>query len=388
MRFFSALSEHESTPHAADEVIAAAREARVSADVAFLFFTSHHASEAEALLERVNGELEPAAVVGCSAEGVIGPDREVERAPGVALLLASLPGVNVRPFHIAREEWRDLLADPEGLVERLGAGAQTRAILAFGDPFSTPTPQLLSGVDELLPGVPVIGGMASSAHAPGENVLLYNDIVHHEGMVGVSLSGALDVQTVVSQGCRPIGKSYVITKSRENVIETLGGRPALQALRDAIMDMPEAERNLLQNGLFIGRAISEYKDKFARGDFLVRNVMGVDNEANTIAVGDYVRTGQTVQFHVRDAATAVEDLNVMLSPENIKSPPPAGALLFSCNGRGCRLFEDPSHDVRASNAAMPGTPVAGFFAAGELGPVAGKNFIHGHTASFALFRPR
>jgi small ligand-binding sensory domain FIST len=151
--------------------------------------------------------------------------------------------------------------------------------------------------------------------------------------------------------------------------------------------MPEPERQLLQNGLFVGRAISEYKETFDRGDFLVRNVMSVDNESGAMSVGDYVRTGQTIRFHVRDAATATEDLTCLLSAKTV-IPPPAGALLFSCNGRGTRLFEQPCHDVHAANAAMPGTPVAGFFAAGELGPVAGQNFIHGHTASFALFRER
>lgn len=390
MRFHAALSDHESTPHAADALVAAAQSADLRRhDAAFVFFTAHHAAEAETLLDRLHSALEPAALVGCSAEGVIGPDREVERAPAIALLLAHLPGARVHPFHIAgREQWQDLLADPAALREHLGAGDQTRALLAFGDPFTTPTNNLLPAIDQHLPGVPVIGGMASAARQPGENVLLYNDATVNEGLVGVSLSGdALDVLTVVSQGCRPFGRTFVITKSRDNVIESLGGRPALQALRDAIMEMPPADRDLLENGLFVGRAISEYRETFGRGDFLVRNVLGVDNDTGSIAVGDYVRTGQTIQFHVRDAATATEDLNLMLTPERL-TPPPAGGLLFSCNGRGCRLFDTPNHDVAAANRAMPQVPLAGFFAAGELGPVGQKNFIHGHTASFALFRPR
>ena len=390
MRFHAALSDHESTPHAADALIASAQSAALPHhDLAFVFFTAHHAGEADTLLARLHSALDPAALIGCSAEGVIGPDREVERAPAIALLLAQLPGGNVHPFPIAgREKWQDVLSDPAALREHLGAGDQTRALLAFGDPFTTPTNQFLPAVDTLRPGLPVVGGMASAAHRPGENVLLYNDVIHREGLVGVSLAGpALDVQTVVSQGCRPFGKTYVITKSKDNVIQTLGGRPALQALRDALLEMPEPERQLLQNGLFVGRAISEYKDNFDRGDFLVRNVMTVDNETGAITVGDYVRTGQTIRFHVRDAATATEDLTCLLSAKTV-SPPPAGALRVSCNGRGTRLFDQPCHDVHAANQAMPGTPVAGFFAAGELGPVSGQNFIHGHTASFALFRDK
>jgi small ligand-binding sensory domain FIST len=386
MRFHASLSDHESTSHAADALVAAAKQALPNPDLAFVFFTAQHVGEAQTLLDRLSAELSPQALIGCSAEGVIGPDREIERAAGISLLLASLPGVNVHPFHIPKADWRDLFDDPAALKDRLGAGDQMRALIAFGDPFTTPTMQLLPLIDELCPGLPVIGGMASAAHAPGENVLFYNDATVDEGMVGVSLSGqSLEVQTVVSQGCRPFGKALVITKSKDNVIQTLGGRPALQALRDALLEMPAPDRELLQNGLFVGRAISEYKETFARGDFLVRNVMSVDNDSGAIAIGDYVRTGQTIRFHVRDAATAAEDLSEMLSPQNITSPP-AGALLFSCNGRGSRLFGQPSHDVGAANRAMPGTPIAGFFAAGELGPVSGQNFIHGHTASFALFR--
>jgi small ligand-binding sensory domain FIST len=192
----------------------------------------------------------------------------------------------------------------------------------------------------------------------------------------------------VSQGCRPIGRPFVVTKAHDNVIEHLGGKPALAVLRDTVNELPEPERQKLANGLFVGRAINEYRENWGRGDFLVRNVMGVDQEAGALAVTDYVRVGQTVQFHMRDAATATEDLALLLEGRATPERPPAGGLLFSCNGRGTRMFEQPCHDVGAARKAMPKTPVAGFFAAGELGPVGGRNFIHGHTASFALFRPK
>jgi small ligand-binding sensory domain FIST len=180
----------------------------------------------------------------------------------------------------------------------------------------------------------------------------------------------------------------VVTRAKENRIEQLGGRPALEALHRTITEMPEPEQQLLRNGLFVGTAINEYRERFGRGDFLIRNVMSVDQEGGSLAVTDYVRVGQTVQFHVRDAQTADEDLCVMLEPQTIDDDPPAGGLLFSCNGRGTRMFPRPCHDIERARTAMPRTPIAGFFAAGELGPVGGKNFIHGHTASFALFRER
>jgi small ligand-binding sensory domain FIST len=229
--------------------------------------------------------------------------------------------------------------------------------------------------------------MASAARRPGENVLILDDEAHDEGMAGISFAGPVDVQTVVSQGCRPIGPTYVITKGRDNIIEQLGGRSALHALRETVHSLPAGEQDLFQNGLFIGRAISEYRERFGRGDFLVRNVIGIDQEQGVIALADHVRVGQTVQFHVRDAATATEDLRLMLAGQG-GLPPAAGALLFSCNGRGTRMFDAPCHDIGVAAESLPQTPIAGFFAAGELGPVGGRNFIHGHTASLALFRPK
>jgi small ligand-binding sensory domain FIST len=247
---------------------------------------------------------------------------------------------------------------------------------------------LLAAFDRAAPGAPLVGGMASASRTPGGNVLVRNDSVLVDGFVGMSLSGPLEVETVVSQGCRPIGRPFVVTRSHDNVIDQLGGKPALEMLRETVDALDESDRQKLGNGLFVGRAISEYRERFGRGDFLVRNVMGVDQESGALAVTDFVKTGQTVQFHVRDAGTATEDLTLLLDGQAGAGTPAAGGLLFSCNGRGTRMFDQPCHDVGVSRKAMPQTPVAGFFAAGELGPVGGKNFIHGHTASFALFRPK
>jgi small ligand-binding sensory domain FIST len=327
--------------------------------------------------------------MGCSAEGVIGGNQEIERAPGVALLVGNLPGVHIHPFHVASYDWRRLILDePEELAERVGYGSETRAVIGFGDPFTTPTNQFLDAMDQRCPNAPLLGGMASSARGPGENVLLRNDEVLDDGFVGVSLSGPVRVDAVVSQGCRPIGQRLVVTKARGNVVEAVGGKSPLGVLREIIHEMPERDKQLLEHGLFLGKAISEYRETFGRGDFLVRNLMGADEKTGAVAVNGDVRVGQTVQFHVRDAATADEDLRLMLAkeqPDGVATPP-AGALLFSCNGRGTRLFPDPCHDVGVAGELLPQTPVAGFFAAGELGPVGGKNFIHGHTASFAFFR--
>ena len=389
MRFHAAVSDIESTPNAVRRLAAEALEALVGqVDVAFAFFTDAHREDAEALAETLWLELDPQAVVGCSAEGVIGAGREIERGPGLALLAGSLPGVRLHAFHVPARDWHDVLEDKADFAERVGSGSETRGVIAFGDPFTTPLNPVLNMFNDAVPGVPLVGGMASAARSPGGNVLVHNDAVHGDGMVGISLSGPLQVETVVSQGCRPVGRPMVITRSRENVVEQLGGKPAMEMLRETVAGLEESDRQKLANGLFVGRAVSEYRETFGRGDFLVRNVMGVDQETGSIAVNDLLRTGQTIQFHVRDAATAGEDLSTMLAAQASKEiVAAAGALLFSCTGRGSRMFKQPCHDAGAAAGAMPGTPVAGFFAAGEFGPVGGKNFVHGHTASFALFRP-
>jgi small ligand-binding sensory domain FIST len=283
-----------------------------------------------------------------------------------------------------------MIVDPgDRLIERIAYGPETRALIGFGDPFTTPTNQFLPLLDAHAGGAPLVGGMASSAQQPGENILIRNDQVLSDGFVGVSLAGAAEVETIVSQGCSPVGRTLVITKGHDNVIEQLGGKPALAALRDMVEEMTPDEKAMLGRGLLIGRAISEYRETFGRGDFLVRNLMGVDQNSGAIAVTDLVRVGQTVQFHVRDAQTATDDLTMLLETQRRPDrTPAAGALLFSCNGRGTRLFDSGCHDVSVARGVMPDTPVAGFFAAGELGPVGGKNFVHGHTASFALLRPR
>jgi small ligand-binding sensory domain FIST len=388
MRFGCAISEETDSVAAADAVIGeVVQSGLLKPDVLFVFLTASHTAQAEEILQRVSEGLSPKCLIGASAEGVIGRDREVERSAGLAVLAGDLSGATVKSFHIGRDDWRRLLMEEDALGEAIGHGPQTRALVGFGEPFSTPLPQFLEKLEEKCPQLPLIGGMASSGRRPGENILFRDDQVLDQGFVGISLGGAIDVQTVVSQGCRPVGKAVVVTKAHENVIEQIGGRPALQVLQEIVDSMPHEEQQLLRNGLYIGQAIDEYREGWSRGDFLVRNVMGMEQATGGIGITDMVRVGQTVQFHVRDAATAEEDLRLLLE-EQKKQDAPAGGLLFNCNGRGTRMFSKPCHDIGATRAIFPQTPIGGFFAAGELGPVGRRNFVHGHTASFALFRPR
>jgi small ligand-binding sensory domain FIST len=260
------------------------------------------------------------------------------------------------------------------------------AVLLLGDPFSFPTDTFLARMNEDAAGVPVLGGMASGIRGTGQCRLVQGPEVQQRGAVGVLLEGEIGLRWIVSQGCRPIGRPMVITSAEENVILGLGGQTPFEQLRQLWASLDPREQELFQGGLHIGRVLNEYQAEFQRGDFLIRNVAGLERQSGALIITDHVRVGQTVQFQVRDADSADEDLRALLQLDmNAHEQRPAGALVFSCNGRGSRLFGRPDHDAGAVRQEAGPIPLAGFFAMGELGPVGGQNFIHGFTASVALF---
>lgn len=411
LRLSAGLSSNPDALQAAEKVVAqcAAGLGTGSTDLAILAISAHHVQRAEAIASFIRRELRVDCLIGISAESVIGGRTELERAPGISLLAARLPGVSIVPF--TGDDLTPFDESPEGLA-RLGRGfgadESLRAMFLFVDPFSVPIMGLLPSLCRARAHGSVgmiMGGMASAASSPGGNVLMLDDAVHRSGLIGVSLRGPVRVDPVVSQGCRGIGPTLVVTGAKKNVILTLGGRKALEIVRELIEELPEDDRKLLERGLFMGRVINEYKDRFGRDDFLIRNVVGVDEASSAIAVSDFVRVGQTIRFHLRDAKTADEDLALLLDGQQLRDPP-LGAFLITCNGRGTRLFDRPGHDagavVRAFSQPPPGEdmakagqeidpegpalPLAGFFAAGEIGPVGKDSYLHGQTACVALFR--
>jgi small ligand-binding sensory domain FIST len=320
-------------------------------------------------------------------ESIVGNDREIEGQPALSLWLARWTArVEATPFHLTLErtpEGLSLMGWPDVLF---GADSSPPSILLLGDPYTFPTDVFLNQMNEDSPGVRVLGGMASGIRGPGQCRLLQDNVVRNQGAVGVVLQGPLGLRSIVSQGCRPIGRHMVITKAEDDIILELSGRPPLEVLRELWPTLTPREQELFQQGLHIGRVLNEYRDEFQRGDFLVRNVLGLDRSTGALRLTDRVRVGQTVQFHVRDAETADEDLHALLQLDlSAHAKLPRGALLFSCNGRGSRLFRQPNHDAGAIRGETGAIPLAGFFAQGELGPVGGKNCIHGFTASVALF---
>jgi small ligand-binding sensory domain FIST len=388
MPFAAALSTASETPQAVDEVCSQVRAQLAGApDLVMLFFSTHHAGAAKAIGAAVRERLAPRCLLGCVGEAIVGNDREVERAAALSLWAGQWSvAVRLDAFHLALErtsEGISLLGWPDALME---ADPAQSAVLLLGDPFTLPVDLFLEQMNEGHAGLPVLGGMASGIRGPGQCRLLLNDAVHDEGGAAVLLQGPLGLRSIVSQGCRPIGQHMVITKAEDNVIFELGGKPPMELLKELWDTLTPEEQSLFQQGLHVGRVLNEYRGDFQRGDFLVRNVLGLEKATGALAITERVRVGQTVQFHVRDADTADEDLHALLQLDlQAHAKRPAGALLFSCNGRGTRLFKRPNHDADAIRAEAGSIPLAGFFAQGELGPIGGQNFLHGFTASVAMF---
>ena len=384
-------SESFDTVEAAAEAADRARAGlEPTCDLAVVFASGHHLAMAKWLLSEVHERLEPRAVIGCGAGGTVAGGHELEETPGIAIWAASLPGAEIETVHLTAE--RDaqgfrLLGLPVSLLEPANAdeAGGDESLIALCDPFSFPAEELLAAVDRSRPHVPVLGGLASASFAGGA-VLLRDGEVHSDGAVAVRLRG-VQVLPCVSQGAGPVGPEMTITSAEANVIGQLAGKPAMERLGEVISALSDHERELAAAGVLLGLVIDENRPEYERGDFLVRPIIGADRESGAIAIGEPVRVGQTVRLQVRDAASADEDLREALRAQSqaLGSHGAAGALLFTCNGRGSHMFEVPDHDAAAIEDSL-GVPTAGFFCAGEIGPVGGRNFLHGFTATMAVFR--
>jgi small ligand-binding sensory domain FIST len=380
-------SESFDTVEAAAEAADRARAAlEPPCDLALVFASGHHLGMAKWLLSEVHERLEPRTLVGCGAGGTVAGGSELEETPGVVVWAASMRGAELETMHVtaARDAGGFRLL---GLPESLAAGGEAAAdesVIALCDPFSFPAEELLAALQGSRPRMPVLGGLASASFAGGA-VLLRDGEVHTDGAVAIRLRG-VQVLPCVSQGAGPVGPEMTITRADENVIAELAGKPAMERLGEVIASLPEREGELASSGVLIGLVIDENRPEYERGDFLVRPIIGADRESGAIAIGERVRVGQTVRLQVRDAASADEDLRQALraQAQALGSDGAAGALLFTCNGRGSHMFDIPDHDASALEDAL-GAPTAGFFCAGEIGPVGGRNFLHGFTATMAVF---
>jgi len=372
--FVGALSEHPNTRVAVAEVVGQALDCVGRAPGAALLFVSpHHLRHLGEITSVVHDILEPRALVGASTDTVIAGSREAASGPAIGLWAAS--GLTGEPVRL-----RTL---PEGEVATLTGMPPARldgTLILLGDPFTFAADQAVHRLAETAPDLAVVGGMLSGAPGPGAGRLIHDENLFDDGAVGLLFGTDVSVTTVVSQGCRPIGEPFIVTRGHGNVIEELGGRPALERLEAMIAESDDDDRALAAKGLHAGIVIDESKAEFTQGDFLIRGVLGARTAAGAVVIGDRVEVGDTVQFHVRDAASATADLTGMLSDRR-----PGSGLLFTCNGRGERLFGVPDHDASLVQDTIGHVPVAGMACSGEIGPVGDRNFLHGFTASLALF---
>jgi small ligand-binding sensory domain FIST len=346
-----------------------------------LFASEHFLDSAEELLAEVTAQTGPLPLIGCVAEAVAGGAREVESGPAVSLWLAA----GIGPAETFAMEFVRTASGGALGGYRFEPG-RPGVCLMICDPFTFPAEYLLSHLNEHAAGTLVMGGMASGGLGAQRSRLFLDGQVLTEGAVGAYLPDAR-IHPLVSQGCRPIGDPFTVTAAEGNLVQELGGRPAMTRLQDLASSLSAEDRDLLAQGVQVGIVMNEYGGERRQGDFLIRGILGAQPETGAIAVGDEVEVGQTLQFHVRDADSADKDLQRILEQEvaALGGLRPAGALLFTCNGRGSRLFPEPSHDTGLIAKMLGDIPLAGFFCAGELGPVGGQNYVHAFTASIALF---
>jgi small ligand-binding sensory domain FIST len=381
-RIGSGLATNDSGPDAFAEAAARAalRLGGAPADLVVVFAGKDNLDHADEGLAAVADRLGDRALIGCGAQGVVADGKEMESG-GVAVWAASFAdGGMAETFHLEALEAGDEVA-----LTGMPLIDDADAMLLLADPFTFPVEALLARLAIDSPGIPVIGGIASAGGGPGMGILMHDGRVEHEGAVGVALKG-VDVRPCVSQGARPIGPEMVITAGEDNVIEELASQPALERIKEAISELDATERALAAQGLLLGIVIDPNQPEYERGDFLIRGLLDVDDEEGSVTVGEHVRVGQTVRLQVRDGGSADEDLQAVLQRQlSDLRQPPAGTLLFTCNGRGAGMFGVGDHDASAVDYAFAGAPAAGFFCAGEIGPVGERNFLHSFTATMAVF---
>jgi len=351
-----------------------------SCDLCLVFAGAPHLGRGKWILSAVHEHLGPRHLIGCGAGGVVGAGREIEEGPAAVVWAASMPEARIDTHHFETERTDNGfvlggLPDPADLGD---------AMVLLADPYSFATEGLLAHVEEVRPALPVLGGLASAA-AAGSASLLRDGNVLDGGAVACTVSG-VPVLPCVSQGAAPVGPEMAITAAEGNLIAELASKPAIERLREALAELDPREQELAASGLMLGIVIDENKPEYERGDFLVRPILGADPESGSLAIGERVRVGQTVRMQVRDGISADEDLRDALRAQAaaLGTGHAAGALVFTCNGRGSHMFDVPDHDATTIEDTL-GAPAGGFFCAGEIGPVGGRNFLHGFTATMAVF---
>jgi len=391
MKWVSALSKQPdidaAVEEASEEIIR--QLGNDQADLTVIFVAPQYKDFYDKIPDLVNRYLKPGMLFGCSGGGIIGNGEEAEQQPAFSITCAKLPGVKIQSIYSETKELPDQDTSPSVWREWLNVNIEDQPHFVFlADPFSFRGEEFLAGVDFAYPNSKKVGGLASGAQSMGENALYLGNKIYSNGLIGIALSGDIEVDTIVAQGCRPIGEPMKITDCQDTLLKSLNGKPTLEILQDLNETLSDSDKKLLQTSLFLGIEMDPMKDELKQGDFLIRNLMGVDRESGALAIGALLRTGQLVQFHLRDKKMSAEDLDVMLTRylSQGQAENASGALLFSCLGRGKYLYGEANHDTNMFHKKLGEIPLGGFFCNGEIGPVGNTTFLHGYTSSFGIFR--
>jgi small ligand-binding sensory domain FIST len=390
MKWYSTVSENADIEKAFKECTSdLQKESSDLIDLVIAFVGSDFQESYDLLPQLITEKFPGAVFLGCSGNGIIGNGKEVEHKPGFALCFASMPEVTISPFHLLDSDLPDGDDSPDKWEKVVGVEASSHPdFIILADPFSMRGQNLVNGLDYAYPGSTIIGGISSGGRQPGTNALYLDNQFVTEGTVGVSLSGNVQIDTVVAQGCKPIGNLMRVTKCDRNILEELDGKKPFDILGELYSGLSEKDISLFQNSLFLGVVMDPFEDNPGIGDFLIRNVIGADQERGIISVGEMLSEGQIVQFHLRDSKTSIENLEEMLDDYNTQEiEEGSGALLFSCLGRGSYLYGTPDHDTDLFKSKVGPIPLTGFFCNGEIGPVGDTTYIHGYTSAFGIVRP-
>jgi small ligand-binding sensory domain FIST len=393
MRWASAVDTDNSlraaVEHAAESVFLGL--GRQEPDLAVVFVSAEHAAHFDAVPALLKREFENVFIFGCCGGGVIGGGREIEDRPAFSITGAVLPGVRLKGTHLDAAQVPPVYAETRVWEDALRITAtQQPSFLMLADPFSFEAETYIKGMDRVYPLAPKIGGLASGARAVGGTALYLGNQVYHSGCITLALTGNIDVDMVVSQGCRPIGDPMFVTSAHENLVRELDGKSPRDVLSDLFERLPANDRDLFSQSLQMGMAMRADASEFSQGDFLIRGILGMDPQSGALWVSANVPTNSVVQFHLRDAATSALDLERALTTYKASHlvAPDAGALLFSCHGRGIGLYGQADHDSNAFRRLVADLPIGGFFCNAEIGPIQNGTFLHGYTSAFAVLQEK
>ena len=369
----------------AESLRASLRAPQVS--LGLVFMSPEWFADAEETLEVLRVHAQIPLLLGCSSAGLIVNRQEIEGVPGLVLGLYSLPGAELRTAHFTQEQVETAEQPAHWSHVTRVRPEDTSGWLVFADPFHLDGETWLAQWNEAFPGLPVLGGLASGRGSEQRTQIYLDGEVHEDGAVALSVGGAVELRGGVSQGATPIGQPWTITRVEGNLIQEIANRPAYQVLADTVKGLSDEEQKRAQGNLLVGFVTNEYQEEFQRGDFLIRNLLGGDPKSGVLAVGARPRPGQSLQFQCRDPEAATEDLleSFTRTRDAVDGRPLYGGCLCLCNGRGQRLFKRHNHDAELTQEVFGPLGVTGFFGSGEMGPIGGRNYLHGYTASLALF---